>query len=286
MEGYNLKNRWLIIALDGMEYLLEEFNLKNIQQKVYGKTDVSNFPLLTTPILWGSFITGQTGEKASRKYAPKWDSPFLEWLRYFSIKLGLNRIKGKGKILNTLGYKQREKLSYEDIVRRFNESSVKTIFDKIPNSVALSVPPIQKWVSEETTRLMAETVSTHNFRLFEEHVMQKYSSKKETFIKIIRDGNWDLFMCHFMFTDLLGHFYINNPKKIQQIYTEADSLVKLAKEMVPEDVKVLVISDHGMAPPLGDIPFGDHTNYGFYSCNEDLFLKEPKISSFWDEIVC
>lgn len=281
------RDRWLVIALDGLEYtLVEKFNLKNLQQVVYGKIDVSEFPLLVTPIVWSSFITGQSAEKVSRNYLPKWQNRFLEWLRLKSIKVGLNRIKGKGKIFTFLGYKKRQTVSYEDIIRRFRESSVKTFFDMIPSSVALSVPPLQTWVSDETRFLMEKVVETGNFTLFEENVWTCFIEKRKKFMKIVRDGGWNLFMCHFMFTDLLGHFYIDNHKKMRTIYSEADTLVKQAKEDLCEDTKVLVISDHGMMIPPDGTLFGDHSNYGFYSCNKELSLKNPRLSSFWDEIVC
>ena len=49
------------------------------------------------------------------------------------------------------------------------------------------------------------------------------------------------------------------------------------KEILPEDMIILIVSDHGQENGL-------HTNYGFYSCNKKLDLDNPNISDFKDVI--
>lgn len=277
-----MKNRWLIIALDGLEYtLVEKFDLKHLKQREYGKVDVSEFLELVTPLIWASFITGQSAEKITRKYLPKWENRFLEKLRWLSIKLKLGRVTGKGRILKLLGFKQRQGISYDNIITRFSESNTRTLFDVVPNSISLSVPPTQKWISEETRFLMEKVVETRNVEPLEKNVWSHFTAKRDIFLKIIKTNNWNLLMCHFMFTDLLGHFWIGHPSKMFKVYAEANMLVKEAKEQIDENTTVLVISDHGMVIPSGKTFFGDHSNYGFYSSNKRLPFKNPKITDFW-----
>ena len=47
------------------------------------------------------------------------------------------------------------------------------------------------------------------------------------------------------------------------------------KTKISSDAMLLILSDHGQKK-------GIHTNYGFYSCNKKLGLKNPKIIDFKD----
>ena len=49
------------------------------------------------------------------------------------------------------------------------------------------------------------------------------------------------------------------------------------KKIIPDDMVLLIVSDHGQENGL-------HTNYGFYSCNKKLDLDTPKISDFKEVI--
>ena len=54
----------VILALDGLEYeYVKEFNCKNLMQKVYGKTDISEFSEPRTVVIWSSFLSGKNLEK-------------------------------------------------------------------------------------------------------------------------------------------------------------------------------------------------------------------------------
>ncbi len=54
----------IILALDALDKnMVERFNCKNLMQLEYGKTDISNFNLERTVVLWASFLTGEIMEK-------------------------------------------------------------------------------------------------------------------------------------------------------------------------------------------------------------------------------
>ena len=54
----------VILALDGLEYeYVKEFNCKNLMQKSYGKTDISEFSEPRTVVIWSSFLSGKNLEK-------------------------------------------------------------------------------------------------------------------------------------------------------------------------------------------------------------------------------
>ena len=54
----------IILALDALDKnMVEKFNCKNLMQLEYGETDISEFKLERTVVLWASFLTGKNMEK-------------------------------------------------------------------------------------------------------------------------------------------------------------------------------------------------------------------------------
>jgi len=278
--------RVCIVALDALEYdLVEEFNLESIKQLEYGRIDVSSFHDLATPVIWASFITGLGPEKhgVSVQEVQVWKNPVIDKLRQFSIKIKLDRIRGKGKILRKLGFECRG--FWEKTVEEFRNRKIETLFDVIPNTKALSVPPYQKWIARETQLLLKEAIEKEEKRsVFEEHVWNVFEQKRGKCISIISEDRWNLFMVHFMFTDLLGHIYAGNLTKMFGVYIRAEQLVEDLKKIIGDETLLLIVSDHGMKPS-GEGIWGKHSAHGFYSSNLPLKVENPKITDFFDLIV-
>lgn len=278
--------RVCILALDALEYdLVEEFDLENIKQHEYGKIDISMFKHLATPIIWASFITGLPPEKhgLERQAIPQWNNFFIDTLRRVSIKMQLGRIKGKGKILELLGFEHRA--FYEKTLEEFRKSKLPVLFNVVPNAKALSVPPYQKWIHSETQLLLKQAIETEEkTSTFEKHVWSIFEQKREKCIKIIQEVDWNLFMTHFMATDLLGHLFAGNSTKMFGVYIKAEQLVEDVKSLIGEETLLLIVSDHGMKT-FGKGIYGEHSDHGFYSSNIPLNLKNPKITDFFHLIV-
>lgn len=63
----------IILALDALDLnLVKKFNCKNLMQKEYGQTDISEFELERTVVLWASFLTGKSME-AEIPVEGQWD---------------------------------------------------------------------------------------------------------------------------------------------------------------------------------------------------------------------
>lgn len=275
-----------ILALDALEYdLVEEFNLKHIKQLEYGKIDISMFKDLATPVIWASFITGLPPEEHGLDIntVPHWPSSVIDKLRHLSIKMKLDQIKGKGRILELLGFEHRA--FYEEMITDFRSRQMDTLFDVIPNAKALSVPPYQKWIDRETQLLLKQAIEKEEkISTFEQHVWNIFEEKRDKCLDIIREGDWNLFMTHFMFTDLLGHLYAGNLTKMFGVYAKAEQLVEDMKKMLRDETFLLIVSDHGMKT-FGQSVYGEHSDHGFYSSNLPLELENPKITDFFDLIV-
>ena len=54
----------IILGIDGLEYgYVREFECKNLMQRSYGKTDISEYEEPRTIVLWSSFLAGKNLEK-------------------------------------------------------------------------------------------------------------------------------------------------------------------------------------------------------------------------------
>ena len=54
----------IILALDALDKnMVERFKCKSLMQLEYGESDISEFKLERTVVLWASFLTGKNMEK-------------------------------------------------------------------------------------------------------------------------------------------------------------------------------------------------------------------------------
>ena len=271
--------RVFILGIDGLEYnFVEKYRLRNLKQVEYGKIDLSDMEEILTPVIWGSFVTGRVQLKRDVTTI-KWDNKFVEFLKKVSVKIGLHKIKGKGKLIEKLGIAHRRDHTWED----YKEKGVKTIFDYAKNPISLHVPTINdRSEFRKTAPLLVEIIENRDkeyeyLRIFWKQFKE---IRKEVYEKL--NDNWDLFMVHFQLLDFLGHLYAGRPNiHLYKGYLAFDELVYKLKRKL-EGVFFLIISDHGMKP-LGR--FGDHSEYGFWSSNIRLGLKNPKITDFYQIII-
>ena len=53
----------IIMGMDGLEYnYVKDWNLTNLMQETYGKTDISDYKDQRTIVLWSSFLSGRNTE--------------------------------------------------------------------------------------------------------------------------------------------------------------------------------------------------------------------------------
>ena len=75
----------IVLALDALDLnLVKKFNCKNLMQKERGQTDISEFNLERTIVLWASFLTGKNMEtkipiKKQWKFQLKKEQTFLKF---------------------------------------------------------------------------------------------------------------------------------------------------------------------------------------------------------------
>lgn len=280
----------LIIGLDGLEFtLVEKFDLKNLKQIEYGKTDLGGmFPLLGTPLIWASFITGMSPKKSGVTTFKRFESNFLERLKNIGVKMGLLKMRICTfplylfllKIISYLGFK----------IRFYNHGDydVPLMFDYARHPIVLNVPsyniePVDSKLQRKLGACFGEGNSWKKRVYFKEAVWRAFEERRKKAIHMIRErgSECDLLMFYWHTADLIGHLKRGDLTEMLQTYMRLDRLVRDLKNAAGEETFCLVVSDHGMKK-LGQ--YGDHTNYGFYSCNSEIGLDNPLITDFVDVI--
>jgi predicted AlkP superfamily phosphohydrolase/phosphomutase len=121
-------------------------------------------------------------------------------------------------------------------------------------------------------------ISDKDFRkVFENKLRQEFEDGEKNVFELLKKDDWDLYMQYFYVLDGIQHVFYKNKLKVMDYYLRFNEFVGKVREKLPEDMMLLIVSDHGGENGL-------HTDYGFYSCNHDLGLKNPKISEFKDII--
>jgi len=229
----------IILALDALDKnMVEKFNCKNLMQLEYGETDISEFKLERTVILWASFLTGKNMEKKI-PVKGQWDF----------------KVKGEQTFFNF-----------------FN--SFKTI--DVP---AFSLK--QKNHKSERELLAGYFKKKNTIGDYDKIVWKNHKKNKKELFEILKNNINDIVMVYFDLADAIGHLSFGDTEKMEKVYNELDEITKKVKHLTDDKETVLIVSDHGMKA-VGR--FGDHSKYGFYSCNQKLNLNEPKITDFYEII--
>lgn len=275
----NEKHNICILGYDALEIeLVEKFDFPNLKQAEYGKNDISDFETIFTPILWGSFLTGENlepyfREEEGSKFLQKVvQSPYRFLKKNFSGKMAVSIKDYLGK----LGLVDRVKgeVKSQNVTMDLNR---KTIFDFADDSMGINIPSFNKKRSKETSmkdRIEGKISDSE----FQEGVWSCFEKTEE---ELLENLDKDLIMAWFGPADWIGHVYRGNIEVMEETYSVLNRLAGTVKDRF--DGLVLIVSDHGMKR-LGD--YGDHTdmNYGFYSSSIEMGLENPKITDFYEII--
>jgi len=223
----------IILALDALDKdTVEKFNCKNLMQLEHGETDISDFKLERTVVLWASFLTGKNMEK---------------------------KIPIKGQW-------------------RFKLKESETFFNFFDSYKAIDVPAFSLKENHGLERKLLKNYFKDkcNVGEYDEIVWKNHEENKKEFLENL--NNFECLVCYFNLADAIGHLSFGILDKMKMIYNELDGIAKITRK---NDEFILIVSDHGMKA-VGR--FGDHSKYGFYSCNQKLNLKKPKITDFFNLI--
>lgn len=199
----------IVLAIDALEYeLVEKFNCRNLKQKFYGKTDISEFSQPRTIVLWSSFMTGKNKEK--------------EIL-----------LKGKKEMWNT-------KFDIKDTF--FSEFKNPAIFDLPGFNYNKEVHDKSRKLLKKFFEAKSEEEKEKIRKEYNKDAFDHHKKIKERFLKAI-DKNHDLILGYFSVVDVIGHLNFGNNMLMRMLYKEMDDI---AKKCAEKNCPLLILSDHGM----------------------------------------
>jgi len=279
-------NKVLILGIDALEYeLVEKWDLKNLKQEEYGKVELPlmNLQEAATVIIWPCFITGKKAKEMGFSTIHVFPSPlqviveniypyFRRYLIDYNAKNVEEKIKGKQTFLDNVAHLLKKLGLLHSPCRKDIRSE--TIFDVIPDSMHLHVPVYDNNAFPPYRKMVVEAISNPAKRpLVELAALNEFKQRTKEVFEWLGKGNWRLFMQYFYVLDGIQHVFYNQPKKIAKFYLMFDEFVRKVREKIENDTLLLIVSDHGQKN-------GIHTNYGFYSVNKPLGLKNPKLIDF------
>ena len=266
-------SRLCVLGYDALDIeLVEKFDLPNLKQSEYGKTDISEFDKASTPILWGSAITGKnlepkfTEEKGNETMRGITRKPY-HVLKGYSPSLAIMA----RKILMKIGVLGKIRGSVFRVNVR-DDLGLDTIFDdngrKGVNIPALNQDNNTKYTMDDYFRRDIDD---------DEYVGEIWNCFERTKEKFLEHFDKELVMAWFCPADRVGHIFRPDLDVMEETYRRLDDFAGRVREEFDGDV--MIISDHGMKE-MGD--FGDHSDisYGYWSFSRDLGLRNPKLVDF------
>lgn len=258
----------VVVAFDALEYsIVDKGDFPNLKQQEYGKVKTLGIEALKTPVIWASFITGKLPKEHKVDGFFKGEKIIIP-LADLGCKVGLDKVIGIHRALHLMGF-----------LRKYNKhhlsrTGIKTIFD-FDKTKAISIPGYNEDIVNDELRdlLRGALKGRCHEKELEARAWENFFERKEEVLRTLNE-DWDLFMVHFFITDVLQHYFFFDKARINDLYREMDKTMREISQKIHNNCWQLIVSDHGMKR-------GIHTDYGFYSSNKPLGLKEPKITDFY-----
>jgi predicted AlkP superfamily phosphohydrolase/phosphomutase len=263
--------RVLILGIDALEYtLVEEWDLKYLKQREYGKTIV---PLTETKsgshpatvVVWSCFITGKEPKEMGYETVKIAKRDKLDDI-YWAVR---SRFPKSEKIFKYFHRKSRSVTPTRKDIKAptlFDNQNIKSIHLHVP---VYDIDAFPEYRGVGTFRAVDDK---YYRKIYEKGCRKEFKERTQEVYNLI-NTDWDVAMQYFFLLDGIQHVFFRNKVKMMDFYMMFNMFVEDLTKKLDKDTMVLIISDHGQKK-------GIHTEYGFYSCNKKLNLKNPKISDF------
>ena len=144
----------IILALDALDIsMVKRYNCKSLMQLEYGQTDISEFKLARTVVLWASFLTGKNMEaeipvKTQWEFKLKPEETFFPFFEtYRAIDVPAFSLKGEShaeerRLLKAYFEDEATVEEYDEVVWRNHEEKMETVYrelERIARDVKSSV---------------------------------------------------------------------------------------------------------------------------------------------------
>ncbi|MGC9553755.1 MAG: alkaline phosphatase family protein [Thermoplasmatota archaeon] len=278
----------LVLGIDAVEYdLVEKWDLDNLKQEEYGKTRLPLRPdqEAATVIIWPCFITGKEPRAMGYSTIHVFPQPMQAMieliyphLRKMFIDYEAGDVTEKKAGKQSMLDRAASLLHSLNLAHSPSRSDIKadTMFDDDRwRSVHLHVPVYDDDAFPSYRRNVVKAIEEKAYRpILEMACKQEFRHRaRELMDWLERKDEWDLLMQYFFVLDAVQHVFFANEKKMAEFYLMFDEFVSNLRRQIDDDMLLLIVSDHGQKK-------GIHTNYGFYSVNKPLGLKNPNLIDF------
>lgn len=256
--------------------LVERWGIAEFKQSEYSKMSLplDGIPEIQTDYIWSSLLAGRPwNEYMEQETGYEWESKTLRRISGLTRSLlPQNLLTKAGKALEKTGINRtnrvRESLNYK-------EMGIRTFLDTY-DSRAISVPTYNfDEINQEIGPKMVRFLKGEGENP-EPEIRRVYEDRKERFLSSLA-GEQRVVMAHFWALDLIQHMYHDDQGKVREWYEEFSKLVNETREKMDKADYLIIVSDHGQ---IG----GEHTPYGFYSCNKRLRIGNPRLIDIKDLI--
>lgn len=269
-------DRIIVLGIDGLEYrFVEKWGLKNLMQRAYCKTDLSDYDVIVTPPLWGSMITGRIDKDVMKRW--RWQARFVN-MRARQMKLAerLGRYLPSGPTLWVWHHFVLPLIGgnlFEATANYVTKKNVSNVFQYFEKPWTNGIPGYGRIVSDETARQLLLQALRGDKEPYRKYAIQIYLEDKRSLLSALRRDH-DLIFWYTSLLDKIGHVDVGNNLLMLKYYLEINSLAGKVKEMCPDSI-IYIISDHGMQPVEPGSKWGIHSDYGFFSSNTGELISKP-----------
>ncbi len=270
----------VILGIDALEYnLVEKWDLKNLKQKAYTKTDLSDFDIIVTPLIWGSMLTGQKLKEMEEIWRKR--------KKFFSQQRDV-RVKQKQYWYARIASKVLPERVKKFLIKKFvpdpfgvtsnylvNNPKYKTIFDYFERTWNNGIPSYGRNVADQKIKKISEMAADGNPKPLYDYAMNLYRKERAMLLDAVK-SDYQLIFWYTPFLDKIEHFYWRKKLKLLNIYMELNRLVDEVKAMLDENDILYIISDHGMKESPSKTISGEHSDHGFFSSNTGELIKKPQ----------
>jgi len=133
----------IILALDALDFgMVKKFNCRNLMQLEYGQTDISEFRLARTVVLWASFLSGRNMEakipvKTQWEFKLRLEETFFQFFdNYIAVDVPAFSLKDENhaeerRLLKAYFDDEATVEEYDAMVWRNHEENKKDFFDAL-----------------------------------------------------------------------------------------------------------------------------------------------------------
>lgn len=271
----------VVLGFDALEHkMVEELKLKELKQKSYTKLDVSDFPIISTPPLWASMLTGKIDERIISHWVPE----YQETESAYNLGIQLVRKLLPSKIRDFLNefirnkfYSKRSESPLKATLSFLQDTNTSTIFSGI-DAWHNEIPGYNAEAGDEKMKRFKTFFDGTEEKLERKATMElikeQYEEQTENLIQALENkDSYDLIFWYTKYLDEIGHMDRGSKLRTIRRYMKVNQLVGKVRDMLSSKDKLYIISDHGMRPKG---KYGLHDKDAFFSSSDGNLIEKPR----------